>query len=102
MFELQKNEIGSTIRAVLRRSDGSIFDVSTATVKQLIFRKPTSEKLTKTASFYTDGSDGKIQYITIAGDLDTIGVWTIQGYIELASGEVWKSRVEFMRVLDNL
>ena len=57
--------------------------------------------LTKTASFYTDGSDGIIQYTTINGDLDTAGEWGVQAYIVSASG-TWHSDIIPMRVYPNV
>lgn len=57
-------------------------DISTATTMQIYFLKNDGVTvLTKTAVFTTDGSDGKMKYVTIAGDLDQVGDWKIQGNI---------------------
>jgi hypothetical protein len=60
-------------------------DISLATVKELVFTTPGGESKTRTASFTTDGTNGKIQYTSIAGDLDATGEWGLKGYIDSPS-----------------
>ena len=98
--EVHKDDIGTVFEVALM--DGSsIVNVSAATTKEIIFEKPDGSTLTKTAEFVTSGSDGKIDYTTVAGDLDTIGRWKIQAYVVLAAGS-WKSDVAEFSVHDNL
>jgi len=59
---------------------GLALDIRTATVKNIIFKKPHAPSVEQTAVFSTDGSDGYIQYAVIAGDLDVNGEWSIQGF----------------------
>jgi len=79
----------------------TVVNISSATVKQIIFQKPTGEVLTKTAIFSTDGTDGKLRYITVANDLDLAGTWKIQAKVVLSSG-TWSSNVEKFKVYSNL
>lgn len=72
-----------------------------ASVKEIILLKPSGNKVTKTASFKTDGSDGIIQYISLATDFDEVGVWKLQGHVVLPTGE-WRSDVGKFKVIDNL
>ena len=44
-------------------------------------RKPSGTISTKTATFVSDGTDGKIHYTTVAGDLDETGMWKIQARV---------------------
>jgi len=61
-------------------------DVSTATSKKMLFKKPSGATLTVDASFLTDGSDGQIYYDSQVGDLDEAGAgWELQGYVILTS-----------------
>lgn len=53
----------------------------------IAFRKPGGEIVNKTASFYTNGSDGKIKYTTIAGDIDQAGVWNISAIVIIPEGK---------------
>ena len=56
-------------------------DISAATTTDIKFRKPSGTIVTQNASFSTDGTDGKMRYTSIAGDLDESGAWVLQGYI---------------------
>jgi len=74
----------------------SIVPLETATLKQIVFLKPDGvTKITKTAIFTTDGSDGKIQYTTIANDIDVGGTWKAEGYVETPLGGWATSSFEF-------
>jgi len=103
-LEVHLNDIGTIFEITLVDQAGAAIDVSSATVtKNIIFRKSDDAQtvITKIASFTTDGTDGKIEYQAITGDLDTLGVWHIQGYVVLSSGE-WKSAIGEFRVHENL
>jgi hypothetical protein len=78
--EIHVDDIGTQFIATIEDCDGAI-DISAYTPLQLTFAKPDGTTSTKTASFYTDGTDGKIYYTTIAGDIDMAGEWKIQGLV---------------------
>jgi hypothetical protein len=81
-------------------NDSGIVDLSSATTLQIIFHKPDATLVTKTATLYTDGTDGKIYYIAISNDLDISGWWGIQGYIAVGSNH-WHTDKKKFRVFDN-
>lgn len=64
-------------------------DVSAATQKKIVVRKPSGARLEWTASL--QGSN-YIKYVTQAGDIDMSGVWKLQAAIDLpewsGTGEV--------------
>ncbi len=65
-------------------------DVTLSSVRQIVVRKPVSgARVVLDADL--EGSDS-IQYTTVAGDLDEVGNWRLQAYIEMpnwqGSGEV--------------
>lgn len=98
--EVRINDVGTTFKATFY--DGSsIVDISSASTKQLIFQKPNGDKLTKDGSFYTDGTDGILQYTTEEGDIDTDGLWKLQGYIIIGTNK-HKSDIYKFRVYNNL
>lgn len=101
MCYIQKNDVGLAIRVTIKDQDDIVVDVSGATTKELIFKKPDDSIVTKTASFYTDGTDGVIQYVTESNFLDTAGIWSVQGHIVLAGGE-WKTTIDEFSVNKNL
>ena len=98
--EIHLNDIGTVFRLTIY--DGSsILDVSSASVKEIIFQKPDGTSVTKTAAFYTDGTDGIIQYTTITNDLDATGTWKIQAKVTLPGG-TWSSCTQKFKVYANL
>jgi hypothetical protein len=98
--EIHVNDIGNTFTITLK--DGTaVVDISTATTKSIIFGKPDGTTLTKTAGFVTDGSDGKINYSSVSGDLNIPGIWSIQAHVVLSSGN-WKTDIAHFDVHDNI
>ena len=94
------DDIGTIFRLGIRE-DGTEADVSAATTKQILFLKPDGSTLTKTATFTSDGTDGKIEYATIANDLDTEGEWQVQAFVILPTGQ-WSSTRRRFRVKSNI
>lgn len=79
---IHQGDIGTVFTVtIIDDTTSAAIDVSTATTKQIIFRKPDKSLLTATATFTTDGSDGKITYSTVSGDLSQPGLWKIQGKV---------------------
>lgn len=67
---------------ILDCATGSMLPVDGATVKEIVFEDPLGGVVRKTAVFTTDGTDGYIEYVIIAGDIDMSGTWILQGYVE--------------------
>lgn len=100
LAEVHKNDIGTLFR--LEITDGGVVvDISSATTKQILLKKPDGTLLTKAANFSSDGTDGKMFYQTVDADLDQTGVWSIQGKVVLTSGTWHTSKHEF-KVFENL
>lgn len=81
-------DVGTLISIQLLDS-GNPVDLSAATELSLIFRKPSGECLSATASFATDGSDGIVQIITTEDFLDQVGIWKVQAHVVL---DTWDGR----------
>lgn len=94
------NDIGTVFRTTFKE-DGEAVNISTATIKQIAFEPPSGIAVDKTAVFFTDGSDGIIQYVTVADDLHTGGIWKLQGYIVSPAWQGHGDQVE-LKVYDNL
>ena len=100
MNEVQLDDI--KIRIILTiMEDGEAVDISAATVKQIILRSPAGVTTTFTATFLTDGTEGKIYYETVSGDLNVAGLWKTQGKVEVSSG-TYRSDIHSFRVHSNL
>ena len=98
--EIHVGDVGTILERTV--TDGGVaVDISTASVRQFILRKPSGAAATKTAAFSTDGSDGKLRYVTVADDLDQAGQWSLQVYLEMTAGK-WHSDVAVFDVYPNL
>ena len=83
--EVRVGDIGTRFKVTLK--DGaSVVSISSATTKQIILKKPDGTKLTKSATFSSDGTDGIMYYDTVSGDLDVAGVWKLQGKVVISAG----------------
>jgi hypothetical protein len=81
--EIHVGDVGTALIAVFHEANGSIKDISSATLLQIILTDPDGTSTTYTASLTTDGTDGQAQYVTAAtSDLATAGFWWLRGYIE--------------------
>ncbi len=74
-------EVGTIFRLVLVDELGTVINISDATTKQIKFTAPDDTEATQTAVFTDDGSDGEIEYVTEAGDLDQAGRWKYQAKV---------------------
>ena len=98
--EIHVGDVGTAFTVTMM--DGSLaVDLSTTTVLQIIFKKQDATTIERDAELVTDGADGQMRYVTVAGDLDMAGNWSLQGYIESATGK-WHSTVQEFRVYANL
>ncbi len=98
--EVHVGDIGTKFLVTIKEN-GVALDISTASVKKIRFRRPDNTTLDKTAVFETDGTDGKIYYLSIAGDLSIKGTWSIQGFITMPSGS-WNSKIASFMVNENI
>ena len=89
---IAENSIGICFVVQFVDECGLIVDVSDATTKNIIFDKPDDTDITKVATFTTDGTDGKIQVASEAGELTPAGTdWEIQGKVITPSGTFYSS-----------
>ena len=98
--EIRIGDIGTDFIGTIQ--DGStVVDISGATVSNFVFMKPDGNHIEVTGSLFTDGTDGKLRYISVTGDLDTCGKWRWQGIIRLGTSE-WRTDVHTFKVHENL
>jgi len=98
---IHQNDIGTVIKIQINDCNDSAIDISTATSKQIVFKKPSGATLTKTAGFFTDGTDGIISYTIASGDFDEIGSWKVQAIV-VVGAYTWHSSFESFKVHRNL
>ena len=98
---IHQNDIGTTIKVKIVDCSNNAVDISSAGTMQIVFKKPSGTTLTKTASFFTDGTDGIILCIIADGDLDEVGSWKLQSIVIIGT-YVWHSSFESFKVHRNL
>ena len=92
--EIHVDDVGTQF--LLTIMDGSAaVDISSASTKQIIIKKPSGTKMTKSATFSNDGSDGKIYYSSIADDLDETGSYKLQGKVIISDGTFYTDIYDF-------
>ena len=69
-------------------------DITTATVRSIIVRKPSGVKVVWDAQTLTSTM---IKYTVVDGDLDVVGRWKLQAYVEMPSGR-WFGEVATLNV----
>lgn len=107
MERLQNGAVGAVIQMTIEEVDedgvSAVVNLSSVTQKDLVFRKPSGAVVTKASSFTTDGTDGKIQYVTESDFIDEPGMWQIQAdLIFPGSGYDGTAEVGYFKVLENL
>lgn len=99
-MSMHLNDVGTIIKVRIF-SEGQVLDISEATSMMLYLKKPSGTVLNKTPVFITDGSDGWMQYVTVAGDIDETGEWGVQAWVSLPDG-AWYTDVQTVYVFTNL
>lgn len=96
------DDIGTPfILEVVNKKTGAPLDLSTASSLQIRFKAPGTVTVVKTATLFTDGKDGQIQYLSISGDLHTEGQWKMQAEVVVGTA-TWHSDVVSFQVASNL
>lgn len=83
--EIHVNDIGTKFLATIK-DDSEVVDVSSAISVTMMFKKPDDEVVQKAGVFDSDGTDGKIYYSTVVGDLDEAGQYKLQAKVVLSTG----------------
>jgi hypothetical protein len=99
--EVRMYDKGTVIEVTVYDQDSAVVDLSATDLITFIFRKPTGAAVTKSATFVTDGTDGKAKYTTTVTDLDVAGDWQLQVLVQWTSTQ-WKSDIKNFLVLPNL
>ena len=98
--EIHQNDIGTAFTITIQDGTTAV-DISTATTKKIVFKKPSGTKLPYDTAFVSDGTDGKIKYNVVAGDLDEVGTYKLQSYVVISDGTFYTDITSF-KVYRNL
>jgi len=67
-------------------------NIGSASVKNIILKKPDGTEITIPAAFVTDGTDGKLQVIPSPGTIDVPGAWSIKAYLEMPNFKLYSTQ----------
>lgn len=98
--EIHKGDIDTKFLVTVQDNEAAI-DISSASTKEIVFKKPDGTIDTHAATFENTGTDGQIYYKTVSGDLDAEGTWTLQAKIIMGDG-TWHSSVKTFSVYETL
>lgn len=103
---IHSGDIGTTFQITIVDANNSGIDISSASGdldKLILFGKPgkPSPTVQYNASFVGDGTSGIMDYTAVSGDLDTVGTWELQGFVNLTDG-AWYSNKQTFSVIDNV
>lgn len=83
---LHVGDVGALIEGTIKDAAGNPEDISATSLRQFKLYTPIGTEMVKTATFSTDGTDGKLRYMTITDDLSVDGTWSIRAYLEFGGG----------------
>jgi hypothetical protein len=98
---IHQSDIGTLIQIQVVDCDGTAVDISGATAKQMVFKKPSGTTLTVSADFVNTGTDGLIKYMIADGDFSEVGTYKVQGVVTVGA-YIWHSNFESFRVYRNI
>ena len=86
---------------IIMVEEGVALDISTASTKQFVFKRPDGITTTVTAVFTTTGTDGSLYYTVPTGFLNIVGQWKVQAIATFAAAK-YHSDITTFTVTDNL
>ena len=98
--EIHVGDVNTQLTVTVKDGTSTV-NISSATAKYLVLKKPDGTTLQKNTSFVTDGTDGQMQYTTVSGDITSCGTWKMQGNVELGGGKFRTDIISF-KVLRNI
>lgn len=89
LAKIHVDDVGTKLRLTLKDQDDVVINISAATTKEITIKKPSGATVgPRAASFVTDGTDGEMEILSIAGDFDVAGPgYMAQGHVVIAAGD---------------
>jgi len=83
---MQIYDVGTDIIVtVLNDSDRSAHNISTASPMIMLMTRPDGTIEEKTAVLNGTGTDGKLKYTTVDGDMNQVGRYQFQAYVQIGT-----------------
>lgn len=98
---IRVDDIGTVFRVSVIDQDSNSVDLSSLLNAYLYFGKPDGTTIQKTPYIYSDSASGILQYVTQSGDINMIGLWSLQAKVEF-SGSIYNTAISTFRVERNI
>lgn len=98
---LHANDIGTAIIITINNQNNVPVNLSSFTNIILVIKRSDGSFVEKTCFFVTDGTDGKVQYITVDGDFTVVGNYKFQVRC-VSPGGIWHSNILTSKVYPNV
>lgn len=101
MAEVKKGDVGTVFRYLFQDQNQGILDLGAQTTLECDFERGDGSVITRPLAFTQppdgvgDGSDGLAEYVSVAGDIQSVGEWEVEGFVELPSGKWTSDRHKF-------
>jgi len=108
--KIPEGTVGAWIQVIFKNQAGAIVNISSATTKTIRFLPPANADdvatedvhgtiTDKAGSFTTDGTDGKLRWLTTTGFLTPRGTWKVMGLV-IIGADTFPSYIIEMDVLE--
>lgn len=99
MASIHIGDTGTELVIFIPDEDGVAVPLAGASELTAILVTPANVTKERIATLFTDGTDGKIKYVTAADDIDVSGTWEIRGRVTLTTNR-WTSDPDTFTVMD--
>lgn len=94
--EIHVGDVGTALEFTILDQDGAVVPIGGALELEIKFKPPgNAATFLREPELTTDGSDGKLHYVTVDGDFDRPGEWKVQAIVTLSTGVKYSDITEF-------
>lgn len=100
---IPENSIGLAINiAVADALSGTAVDLTSVTGISFVFVDPAGNKTTRVGSVSGTPTAGTVKYVTVSGDINSVGYWALQVVLAFSGGKTLYTSPAQLRVKGNL
>lgn len=100
-MSIHLNNIGTVFSVTVYDETNTLVNVSGASVAEMLFYLPDTTIYTRSGVLQNAGISGVMQYTSVSGDLNQIGMWRYQGHITYGGRNLYTDITDF-RVSNNI
>lgn len=92
--EIHVDDVGTRFLITVKE-DTTVVNISGAEALSIFIRKPDDTLIARSGNLHTDGTDGKMYYDIVSGDLNAAGHYRLQGRVALSSSTYYTNIYHF-------